>query len=86
MVRINVIFSEDILEQIDGIAKQERKSRSLLLREAAEKAIEERRQKVEEVRRRARRETAFKTVDQLKKKTGAWDGVAVVRKWRDTLK
>lgn len=86
MVRINVVFSEDILEQIDGIAKKENKSRSLLLREAAEKVIEERRRKVEELRRRARRETAFETVDRLKKKSGAWDGVAVVRKWRDTLK
>lgn len=86
MVRINVVFSEDILEQIDGIAKKERKSRSLLLREAAEKVIEERRREIEELRRRALRKTAFETVDRLKKKSGSWDGVAEVRKWRDKLK
>jgi metal-responsive CopG/Arc/MetJ family transcriptional regulator len=86
MVRINVILSEDILEQIDGIAKQEKKSRSLLLREAAEKAIEERRNKIEGLRRRARREAAFEAVDRLKKKCGTWDGVAEIRKWRDMNK
>ncbi|MBI5576822.1 MAG: ribbon-helix-helix protein, CopG family [Deltaproteobacteria bacterium] len=86
MVRINVIFSEDILEEIDVIAKQERKSRSLILREAAEKVIEERRRKAEELRRRARREAAFEAMDRLKKKSGAWDGVSEVRKWRDASK
>lgn len=86
MVRINVVFSEDLLEKIDDIAKKEKKSRSLVLREAAEGVIEERRRKAEEIRRRARRETAFETVDRLRKRCGTWNGVAEVRKWRDALK
>ncbi len=86
MVRINVVFPEDVLEQIDEIARQEGKSRSMLLREASGKVIEEHRRRVEEIRRRSRREKALETLDRLGKKAGAWDGTAEVRKWRDARK
>lgn len=83
MVRINAILSKDVLEEIDRIAEAEKKSRSLLLREAAERLVEERRRKRDEDLRRARIEEAMKTQDRLRKKSGSWDGVAEVRKWRD---
>lgn len=83
MVRINAILSKDVLEEIDRIAKAEKKSRSLLLREAAEKLVEERRRKQDEDRRRARVARAIKAQDRLRKKSGSWDGVGEIRKWRD---
>lgn len=86
MVRINAVLSEDIVEELDSIARDEHKNRSELLREAAAMLIEEHRRRREEERRKARLEQARATQDRLREKSGKWDGVAEVRKWRDTLK
>lgn len=83
MVRINTVFPETLLEKLDGIAKEEKKSRSMLLREAAEKLIEEHQRGLEERRRKERAKHALATQDKLRKKSGRWDGVAEVRKWRE---
>lgn len=86
MVRINVIFPEDALVKIDAIAKDKKKSRSSFLREAAEKLIEEyQRQKTEEIKRECRKR-AIEIQDKIKKKSGAWNGVSEVRKWRESHK
>ena len=82
MVRINTIFREDILEEIDLIAKEKGKSRSALLREAAEKMIKEYQQmKTEETRQRKIKQ-AINVQDRLRKKSGQWDAVTELRKWR----
>ncbi len=86
MVRINAVLSKAIVEELDAIAREEDKNRSELLREAAEKLIEEHRRRQEEQRRRARLERAVAAQDRLRKKSGAWDGVAEVRKWRESSK
>jgi metal-responsive CopG/Arc/MetJ family transcriptional regulator len=84
MVRINTIFREDILEEIDLIAKEKGKSRSALLREAAEKMIKEYQQmKTEETRQRKIKQ-AINVQDRLRKKSGQWDAVTELRKWRET--
>ena len=83
MVRINAILSEDILVKIDAIAKEKKKSRSSFLREAAEKLIDEyQRQKAEEVKRE-RVKRSIEIQNKLKKKSGKWNGVSEVRKWRE---
>ena len=79
MVRINTILSEDIIEKLDDIAQEEHKSRSMLLREAAQKSMEE------TIQREKMRE-AVSLQDRLRKKSGRWDGVAEVRKWRERAK
>ena len=86
MVRINEILPEDTIKKIDSIAKEEKKSRSKLLREAAEKLIiENQRQKAEQIRKE-RLMKAIKTQDNLRKKAGKWDGVSEIRKWRELKK
>jgi len=86
MVRINAILSEDTLVKIDAIAKEKKKSRSSFLREAAEKLIDEyQRQKLEEIKRE-RIIRAIEIQDKLKKKSGMWNGVSEVRKWRELHK
>ena len=86
MVRINTVFPETILEKLDSIARDENKSRSMLLREAAEKLIEEHRHRLEEKRRKDRMKRALDTQDKLRKKSGKWDGVSEVRKWREAAR
>lgn len=86
MVRINAILPEDTIKKIDSIAKEEKKSRSKLLREAAEKLIiEYQHQKVEQIRKE-RLMHAIKKQDNLRKKAGKWDGVSEIRKWRELKK
>ncbi len=84
MVRINAILSEDMIEKIDTITQNEHKSRSMILREATQKFIEEYQQKLEEVRRKERIKHAIETQERLRKKSGAWDGIGELRKWRKT--
>lgn len=83
MVRINAIFSEDTIKKIDMIAKEEKKSRSNLLREAAEKLIVEYQRIKAEQYRKDRLTNAIKIQDRLRRKSGKWDGVMEVRKWRE---
>ena len=85
-MRINAILPEDTIKKIDSIAKEEKKSRSKLLREAAEKLIiENQRQKTEQIRKE-RLMKAIKIQDNLRKKAGKWDGVSEIRKWRELKK
>jgi len=86
MVRINAILPEETIKKIDTIAKEEKKSRSKLLREAAEKLIKEyERIKAEQIRKE-RLMNSIKIQDELRKKAGKWDGVSEVRKWRELRK
>lgn len=86
MVRINTIFPEDIIEKLDDIAKGQKKSRSMLLREAAGKLIEEYQRKIEEARRKERIRHAIDIQNRLRKKSGKWDGVSELRRWREMTK
>ncbi len=86
MVRINTILPGDTIKELDKIAKDEHKSRSKLLREAAEKLIEEHKRRVEERLRKECVRRAIDIQDRLRKKSGKWDGTSEVRKWREMPK
>jgi metal-responsive CopG/Arc/MetJ family transcriptional regulator len=83
MVRINTVFQEDILEEIDRIAKEKGKSRSRLLRDAAQNYIKQYQiQKAEEMKRK-KIKTSMEVQDRIREKSGKWDSVSELRKWRD---
>jgi metal-responsive CopG/Arc/MetJ family transcriptional regulator len=84
MVRINTVFQEDILEEIDSIAREEGKSRSALLREAAKKLIREHQQMKAEVNRQEKIKRAINVQNSLRKKSGRWDAVAELRRGRES--
>jgi metal-responsive CopG/Arc/MetJ family transcriptional regulator len=86
MVRINAVLPEDMIEKLDGIAKDEKKSRSMLLREAAEKLIEEHQIRFEEKLRKVRIKRSIDVQDKLRKKAGKWNGVSEIRRWRETAR
>jgi metal-responsive CopG/Arc/MetJ family transcriptional regulator len=83
IMRINALLSDELVKALDVIAQEERKSRSQLLREGAERIIAEYERKREEERRCAQIQHAMAIQDQLREKAGTWDGVAEIRKWRD---
>jgi metal-responsive CopG/Arc/MetJ family transcriptional regulator len=84
-MRINAILNDTLVQALDAIAKEEKKTRSQLLREGAEKIIAEFERKQEEKRRRAKMQQAMIIQDRLRQKSGAWDGVAEIRKWREKV-
>lgn len=84
MVRINAVLPEALIEKLDKIARDLKKSRSMLLREATKKLIEEYQQSLEEAQRKKKIKRAISAQNRLRKKSGQWDGVAEVRKWRET--
>lgn len=85
-MRINAILPEETIKRIDSIAKEEKKSRSKLLREAAEKYIREYEKVKAEKIRKERLKKAIKAQERLRGKAGKWNGVAEVRKWREYKK
>lgn len=84
-MRINAILSGELVRALDAIAQEEKKSRSQLLREGAEKVIAEYERQSEERRRLVKMQQAMAVQDRLREKSGTWDGVAEIRKWRDKL-
>ncbi len=86
MVRINAIFSEEMLKELDSIGRNAKKSRSLLIREAVEIFIAEYHRQLEEDRRKERIKRAIEIQNRLRDKSGKWDGVSELRKWREMSK
>jgi metal-responsive CopG/Arc/MetJ family transcriptional regulator len=86
MIRVNVVLTEELVEQLDLIARQEHKNRSEVLREAAAAKIEEYRRELAEKELRERRQRAVAVQDRLRERIGDWDGTAQIRDWRDRLK
>ena len=86
MIRVNVVLTEEMVNQLDLIARQEHKNRSQILREAAEARIEEHRRELAEKELREKRQRAAAVQDRLREKSGDWDGVAQVRDWRDRMR
>ena len=84
MARVNVFMSDDLLKAVDAQAEMERIKRSALLQKAAEAYLEQVRKEQEEAERRHKMEEACRKMDELAKKAGKWDPVAIIRKFRDS--
>lgn len=84
MLRVNAVLREDIVAALDEIAHEEHTNRSGLLREAAERFIADYRKRREEELRRQRRAHSVAVQDRLRSKADDWDGVAEIRKWRES--
>lgn len=84
MGRINVMIQNDLLEALDRASVEDNLSRSGLLQEAARAYLERRREARAAAERKARMEKAAAEMDRLAEKFGRWDGVKIVRKFRDS--
>jgi metal-responsive CopG/Arc/MetJ family transcriptional regulator len=84
MARVNVFLTDELLEEINEEAKEERTNRSALIQTALEKYIEAKRRGREEEQKRRKMQEASRKMDALAKKLGKWDPQATIRKFRDT--
>ena len=83
-IKINITLPRDELGKIDAFARKEADSRSGFIRRAVNFFMEEREREEKEEERRRRMMKAAADIRRLREKSGNWDGVAEVRKWRDT--
>ena len=84
MARVNVFMSDDLLRAVDAEAQLQGTNRSALLQKAAEAYLQQARQQRQEAERRQKMLEACRKMDQLAKKAGNWDPVAIIRKFRDS--
>lgn len=83
MPKINITIPSDFLKKVDRTAKEERLTRSELLRKAVETYWEARKAKQAEKKRIQNIREAMEIQERLREKAGKWDGVAEIRKWRE---
>lgn len=84
MGRVNVFLKDELLDEINEQAKDERTNRSALIQTALEEYLETRRKEREEEEKRKEMKKASERMDRLAKKLGRWDAQAIIRKFRDT--
>jgi metal-responsive CopG/Arc/MetJ family transcriptional regulator len=84
MARINIVIQNELLKQIDQAATEDNVSRSGWLQEAARGFLTRRREEREAAERLARRQKAAVEMDRLAERFGQWDGVKIVRQFRDS--
>jgi len=84
MGRVNVFLKDDLLEEINQEAKEEKTNRSALIQTALENYIETKRRGRQEEEKRKRMEEASRKMDALAKKLGKWDAQKIIRKFRDS--
>ena len=83
MARINVMMPDDILQNVDHAATEEKLTRSALLQKAARRYLEAKRLEREALERTHRMQKAATKMDKLANKFGKWDGVGTIRQFRD---
>lgn len=78
VVKINVSFAKELIEEMDRAAKEAHISRSALLAEAVQHFLREK----EEIKALERRKKAAAEIDMVREKLGDWDATGEVLKWR----
>jgi len=82
-IKINITLPEEELSLVDVFVQKQGDTRSGVIQQALRFFME---QKEREVREREKREGMIKAaleIKQLKEKSGQWDGVAEIRRWRE---
>jgi hypothetical protein len=83
-IKINITLPEDELNRIDKHTKEEGTTRSGLILRALQSYMKAKQQETEQKTRRLMIEKASSDIRKLRAKAGKWDGVAEIRKWRDS--
>ena len=84
MARVNVFLKDELLDEINREAEEEETNRSSLIQTALEEYLQAKRNKREEEEKRKKMQEASRKIDELAKELGDWDGVAIIRRFRDT--
>jgi metal-responsive CopG/Arc/MetJ family transcriptional regulator len=86
MAKINISISNDILEKIDELSKEENMTRSEFLRTAFKTYTEVLERKKVEKKKQKSIEKAIQVQDEIRNEIGDMDLIQELRKWRDERK
>jgi len=81
-VKINITLPEEELKEIDAFVHKEGDTRSGLIHRALKFFIQQKEKEERERERRRGMIQAASDIKELREKSGDWDGVAEIRKWR----
>ena len=83
VVKINITLPEEELRKADAFTRRQGDTRSGLIQQALRFFLEYKKRDEEEKERRERMVKAALEIKELKEKSGEWDGVAEIRRWRE---
>jgi metal-responsive CopG/Arc/MetJ family transcriptional regulator len=83
-VKINITLPEEELEEVDAFVQRQGETRSGVVQQALRSFIEQKERDEEERKRREEMIKAISGIKQLREKSGEWDGVSEIRKWRES--
>jgi len=82
-VKINITLPEEELREADAFVQKQGNTRSGLIQQALRFFIEQKEKEKREKEKRDGLTKAASEIRQLREKSGKWDGVAEIRKWRE---
>jgi metal-responsive CopG/Arc/MetJ family transcriptional regulator len=83
-VKINITLPEEELKRADAFARKQGNTRSGLIQRALHFFMKQKEGEEEEKKRRQGMTKAVSEIKQLREKSGDWDGVSEIRKWRES--
>ena len=83
-VKINITLPEEELREVDAFVQRQGDTRSGVVQQALRSFIEQKEREDEERKRRQEMTKAISGIKQLREKSGEWDGVSEIRKWRES--
>jgi metal-responsive CopG/Arc/MetJ family transcriptional regulator len=83
-VKINITLPEEELKEVDAFVQRQGDTRSGFIQQALRFFIEQKEREEGERKRREEMIKAISGIKQLREKSGEWDGVAEIRKWRES--
>jgi metal-responsive CopG/Arc/MetJ family transcriptional regulator len=84
VVKINITLPEEELKEVDAFVQRQGNTRSGFIQQALRFFIEQKERDEEERKRRVEMTKAISEIKQLREKSGEWDGVSEIRKWRES--
>jgi len=84
MARVNVFLNDELPDQINKEAKNERANRSALIQAAIEEYLQLKRKRREEHERRKTMKEACETMGRLARQLGRWVAQGIIRRLCDT--
>jgi metal-responsive CopG/Arc/MetJ family transcriptional regulator len=83
-VKINITLPEEELREVDAFVQRQGDTRSGFIQQSLRFFIEQKEREEGEREKRERMIKAALEIKQLKEKSGKWDGVSEIRKWRES--
>lgn len=83
-VKINITLPEEELKEVDTFVQKQGDTRSGVIQQALRFFIEQKERDEEERKRREEMIKAISGIKHLREKSGKWDGVSEIRKWRES--